>query len=214
MTSRKDEVSSRLLESALQTAESAASLISTDAEQEASRRLAASSVVELLGEARQVWNETFNPTVEKSQTPTAFPAVDPSPTATRRQSQGSKVKAQRPRQTSASLRGPRTQEYDFYLPILEALVRLGGEAPAREVLNIIEQEMADQFTEEDLLPIPSSPTYPRWDKTANWARQELAEQGYIVRPSRHGIWEISESGRGWLDEQLGRSSSATVGDIG
>jgi very-short-patch-repair endonuclease len=122
--------------------------------------------------------------------------------------------------TADGLDGPRTQEYDFYIPILEALVQLGGEAPARQVLPMVEQRMMDEFTPADLQPIASSPDYPRWDKTANWARQELAELGYIVRPGRYGIWEISESGRAWLTGQLGQPSppsslaadAAPVGD--
>lgn len=108
--------------------------------------------------------------------------------------------------SARQLRGPRTQEYDFYIPILAALVQLGGEAPARQVLQIVEQKMMDDFTPDDLLPIPSSPNYPRWDKTANWARQELAELGYIVRPGRYGIWEISDSGRAYLTKEIGRTT--------
>jgi hypothetical protein len=85
---------------------------------------------------------------------------------------------------------------------------------------MVEQRMMDEFTPADLQPIASSPDYPRWDKTANWARQELAELGYIVRPGRYGIWEISESGRAWLTGQLGQPSppsslaadAAPVGD--
>ena len=112
----------------------------------------------------------------------------------------------------ADLLGTRTQEYDFYVPILSALVQLGGSAPARDVLDAVEQEMRDRFTEEDLRAIPSAPNNPRWDKTANWARQELAEEGYIIRPGRYGIWEISDAGRAWLNEQLGQSGTAASAD--
>jgi hypothetical protein len=112
----------------------------------------------------------------------------------------------------ADLLGTRTQEYDFYVPILSALVQLGGSAPARDVLDAVEQEMRDRFTEEDLRAIPSAPNNPRWDKTANWARQELAEEGYIIRPGRYGIWEISDAGRAWLNEQLGHRGTAASAD--
>ena len=103
--------------------------------------------------------------------------------------------------TDGLLRGPRTQEYDFYVPILATLVELGGHAPARQVLEIGGEKLRDQFTPEDLRPIPSVPDQPRWDKTANWARQELAESGLIVRPAKRGIWTISDAGRTWLAEQ-------------
>lgn len=105
------------------------------------------------------------------------------------------------RSRSRKLEGPRTQEADFFVPILEALVQLGGQAAPRQVLRIVEQRMADRFTPADLEPIPSSKTHLRWDKTANWARSELADLGYLVRPSRFGIWEISDAGRLWLYEQ-------------
>jgi hypothetical protein len=190
---------------ALQSAESAASLVATSIENEASRRATAAQVAELLKQAVAVWHGKPSPVHEEPQTPAEYLSAPSAPTTT------SVGQSKRPNrrvltgpQPGSELRGPRTQEYDFHIPILEALVSLGGEAPTRKVLRMVEQEMADRFTVDDLLRIPSSPNYPRWEKTANWARQELAELGLVVRPSRHGIWEISDLGRSWLDEQLSR----------
>lgn len=95
-------------------------------------------------------------------------------------------------------RGLRTPEDAFRRPILEALVELGGSARVAEVLARIEKKMASQLTKHDLEPLPSNAHCPRWRNTAQWCRAKLVEEGLIRRNSPHGVWEISEAGRGWL----------------
>jgi hypothetical protein len=76
MTSHSSgEICDRLLESALQSAESASSLIVTNTEQETNRRATAAQVAELLKQAVAVWHGKFNPVSEEPETPAECPTV-------------------------------------------------------------------------------------------------------------------------------------------
>jgi len=95
-------------------------------------------------------------------------------------------------------RGVRTREEAFYVPILQALVDLGGAAPVREVLEKVGSHMNDILNEFDRQFLPSDPDEPRWRNTAKWARNTLVQDKRLVYGSRYGIWEISQEGRDWL----------------
>jgi hypothetical protein len=97
--------------------------------------------------------------------------------------------------------GLRTPNDAFRIPILEALVELGGSGKVREVLSIVEQKMADQLNVYDYQPIPSITNVLRWDNNAQWTRQKLVDEGYMLSDSPRGIWEISEAGRDLLDNK-------------
>jgi len=91
--------------------------------------------------------------------------------------------------------GLRTPNDAFHLPILKALVQLGGSGRVQEVLKIIEEMMADQLNKYDYQPIPSNAKVIRWENNAQWARVKLVEQGYMASDSPRGIWEITDAGR-------------------
>jgi len=98
-------------------------------------------------------------------------------------------------------KGLKTPEKAYQQPILQALVDLGGSSELHAVLDRVYQMMKDQFNAHDLAPLPSDGITPRWQNTAQWARNALREGGYIKDDSPHGVWEISEKGRVWLTEQ-------------
>lgn len=95
-------------------------------------------------------------------------------------------------------RGMRTPEDAFRLPILGALVQLGGSGRIGDVLGLVEREMKSQLKEIDYEPLGSNPNMLRWRNTAQWARNALVKEGLMKDNSAHGVWEISESGRRYL----------------
>lgn len=97
-------------------------------------------------------------------------------------------------------RGVRTPDKAFYLPILRALVKLGGAAPVRKVLSLVGEQMKDQLRDVDWQPLQKDPNTLRWENTAMWARYKLIQQGLLRNDSPKGIWEITESGRRYLEE--------------
>jgi len=89
--------------------------------------------------------------------------------------------------------GLMTPRKTFRRPILEALVELGGRASVTEVLKIVERKMKAVLNSYDMQFLPSGQI--RWQKTAQWCRYQLVQEGLLKDNSPPGIWEISERGR-------------------
>lgn len=98
-------------------------------------------------------------------------------------------------------RGLRTPVEAFRRPILEALVELGGSAPIGEVLDRVGAKMEAVLNSYDREPLPSDPRTVRWRNTAQWCRKALVSEGLMRSDSPYGIWEISDAGRKWLEDE-------------
>lgn len=97
-------------------------------------------------------------------------------------------------------RGTKTSEAAFREPILRTLVDAGGSMSVSECLDALGVRMADQFNSVDYQVLPSDQRTLRWRNTAQWARNELADQGLIDRSVR-GVWAITDAGREWLERR-------------
>lgn len=95
-------------------------------------------------------------------------------------------------------KGLLTPEKEFVIPILQALVEMGGGGPSERVLDRVYEKMKSRLNKYDLLPVPSDGVTPRWRNRAAWVRNDLRERLLLRTNSTHGIWEISEQGRMWL----------------
>lgn len=95
-------------------------------------------------------------------------------------------------------RGVRTPEDAYRLPILRALVALGGSGRVPEVLARVEAEMKGQLSAADLEPLPSNPNSTRWYNAAQWCRNSMVHEGLLADDSPRGTWEITEAGRSHL----------------
>jgi hypothetical protein len=96
--------------------------------------------------------------------------------------------------------GLRTPEDEFRIPILQTLVDLRGSAPMNEVLEKVEKLVDNLLNTYDRQTLPSDPTLPRWRNTAQWARAAMVKEGLLSSRSARGIWEITEIGREYLEE--------------
>lgn len=90
----------------------------------------------------------------------------------------------------------------FVWPIVAALRDLGGSARARDVIDLVldnvdlsDDERAERLTSGAL----------KVDNQVRWARQRLAETGWID-DSVHGVWTLTPSG--WQDPPGGLTDSA------
>jgi len=97
-------------------------------------------------------------------------------------------------------RGLRTSEEKFVIPILESLIELGGKAEMKAVLKLVHEKMKGIFNKYDYEYLPSNPKQRRWENTAQWARYTMINEGLLVRNSPWGIWEITEKGRKFYEE--------------
>jgi len=107
--------------------------------------------------------------------------------------------APRPGGAERLARGLRTPESAFVLPILRALEELGGRAQMQQVIEKIAEVMKDQFREVDHQPLKSDPGRPRWNNTAQWARNKMVNDGLLRSNSPRGVWELTENGRKYMN---------------
>jgi len=98
-------------------------------------------------------------------------------------------------------KGMRTPNREYELPILQALVTVGGKARMAEVLEKVGEIMKDKLNEADFLTLPSDPDAVRWRNTAQWTRFTLVKQGDMNPDSPRGVWEITKQGRQRVKEQ-------------
>ncbi|PJB33945.1 MAG: hypothetical protein CO107_14390 [Deltaproteobacteria bacterium CG_4_9_14_3_um_filter_51_14] len=96
-------------------------------------------------------------------------------------------------------KGLRTRHDEFYRPILQALMDLGGSAKMRNVLDRVAELMKNKLKPVDHEPLPSDPEAIRWRNTAQWARYILVKNKLLKSDSPHGIWEITPEGSTWLN---------------
>lgn len=97
-------------------------------------------------------------------------------------------------------RGRRTPEAAYYLPILKALVELGGSAKMQEVLDKVHKSMKPILKDVDHEPLASDPDMPRWRNSAQWARNTMRQEGLLKDDSPHGTWEITDAGKDRLKQ--------------
>ena len=88
---------------------------------------------------------------------------------------------------------PRTS---YALPILKALIQLGGSAITSEVLRTVRQLMENELKPIDLSQRPAGHLY--WENRVHDMRRELINRGLMIANSPRGIWEISDTGREYL----------------
>ena len=88
------------------------------------------------------------------------------------------------------------------LPLLQALVEMGGRGAAALVVDRVGAALARVLTDFDRQPLHSGD--PRWRNTAHWTRSQLVQRGMLSKTSPRGIWEITPEGRKYLEEKLAR----------
>jgi hypothetical protein len=101
-----------------------------------------------------------------------------------------------------ALKGTTTTQSAYRLPILEALVKLGGRGSTKDVLDLVNQKMKEVLLPKDFELLGDGRTL-RWRNSAQWVRNELKEEGLLKSDSPSGIWEITEEGRAYLRENKG-----------
>ena len=80
-----------------------------------------------------------------------------------------------------------TPQSDFRQPIVDVLKRLGGRARAKDVLRGIEDVM--NLSSADRRKLRTGQVV--WKNKAQWARQQLKDDGVLKRDSAWGWWELA-----------------------
>jgi restriction endonuclease Mrr len=97
---------------------------------------------------------------------------------------------------------PIPTQAEIDLPLLEAILSLGGEARPRDVYPILAKsfpDMTDADMAETLLHGES-----KWKNRVQWARQDLVSSGELDSP-KWGLWRITALGRQRVQGKKGAS---------
>ena len=85
------------------------------------------------------------------------------------------------------------KQKDIEVPLLEALVELGGKGSPVEIYPLVKKKFP-KITAVDLEEtFPSGPN--KWERTINYVRNTLANKKYEVDSPKSGIWRITEKGK-------------------
>jgi len=109
-------------------------------------------------------------------------------------------KTARKEEKMKTLLGEVTRQSEYTLPILEALVEIGGSGRAQDILNRVYEKMKNRLKPADLESVPSG-TDIRWRNYARFERNRLKVEGYLRADSPIGIWEITEKGRDYHNQK-------------
>jgi restriction system protein len=105
---------------------------------------------------------------------------------------------------------PFPKQIEVEIPLLKALVELGGEGPPRDVYPLVTKHFPQLTAEEQEERLESYPSTRKWSNLVQWVRQRLVDLGEIDG-SQRGIWRITASGRNRLKnaihEEPGKSSA-------
>ena len=112
--------------------------------------------------------------------------ADDSPARSTRTSRGKTRKGSRAR------KGSLLPEAEYELPILKALMTLGGKAPTSEVVDVVGQALDGRLTDTDRERLGSGDV--RWRNRAQFVRLSLIKRGDMKADSPRGFWEITDQG--------------------
>lgn len=84
-------------------------------------------------------------------------------------------------------------EAQYELPLLEALIELGGSAPTSDVVDRLGKTLDDKLKEGDRETLSSGEV--RWKNRVQFVRLGLIKGGHMTKDSPRGVWEITDVGR-------------------
>lgn len=99
-------------------------------------------------------------------------------------------------------KGELTPQSEYFRPILEALVEMGGSGDCKDIIAKVGEKMKSTLRPQDYEHRKSTGALLVWVNNTQWARDEMANHDGRMKPKKKtGIWEISEKGRKWLKEE-------------
>jgi hypothetical protein len=98
-----------------------------------------------------------------------------------------------PSKRARAATGTLLPEDRYERPLLKALVDAGGQAPYREVVELVGRELKDALMPADFETLNSGSV--RWQSRLQFVRLRLIERGYLDKNSPRGVWGVTEAGR-------------------
>jgi len=98
-------------------------------------------------------------------------------------------------------RGEKTPQEAYRQPILKALYGAGGSAKVADVLDRVQKGMDGKLNDVDRQMLSTGTV--RWRNTAQWARNELVQDGLLKKSSPRGVWELTQKGVAAAEAHVG-----------
>ncbi len=92
-------------------------------------------------------------------------------------------------------------EAEYEQPILKVLGDCSGHAPARDVIKLVGELVADRLMPLDREKLPNG--LQRWESRVQFTRLRMRKAGLIKEDSPRGVWELSDSGQQAYSELRG-----------
>lgn len=102
------------------------------------------------------------------------------------------AKAPAPKRARAAS-GTLLPEQEYEMPLLQALVDAGGQAPYRDVVDAVGRQLKDRLMPADLENLSSGAV--RWQSRLQFVRLRLIEKGLLDKNAPRGVWGITNAGR-------------------
>jgi restriction system protein len=87
-----------------------------------------------------------------------------------------------------------TPNGEFRMPILRALIEMGGSGNCNDVLDRVHEMVRDRLNSTDYT-YSETVSVPKWRHAAQWERNTMKDDGLIKKGSPRGIWEITSYGK-------------------
>ncbi len=101
---------------------------------------------------------------------------------------------------------PFPRQIEIELPLLQALVDLGGKGRPRDVYPLVTKRFPQLTAEEQEERFENYPSTRKWTNLVQWVRQRLVDLGQIDG-SQRGIWRLTGAGRSRLQHETQQPES-------
>ena len=92
-----------------------------------------------------------------------------------------------------------TSQINFRIPVLKALIFLGGSSEEVEVTDFVKKEMKNKFTEKDL-ETPEGEDKERWINNLYSETSTMIDEGLLSNEAPKNSWEIAQKGIDYLSK--------------
>lgn len=92
-----------------------------------------------------------------------------------------------------------TSQNNFRIPILKALIFLGGSSEELEVTEFVQKEMKKKLTPKDLEK-PEGEEKERWLSNLHFETDTMVDEGLLIRAENNKNWEIAQKGLDYLSK--------------
>jgi hypothetical protein len=98
--------------------------------------------------------------------------------------------------TGESGQSKKVPQKEFRIPLLQTLAELGGRASIRDVRKNLKPRIEPILSEADYQVVSSGD--PRWWNATCWQRYYLVRDGFLLKDSDRGVWELSPQGKAFI----------------